>query len=351
MKKFSKIISVCLIPCLMVASAQAEDDQVYLKRGAPINGTIRGTTPTQVAIEARGNNQTINVNEIRLIAFGDEPPELRQGRAKASNGKFAEGLDDLKRVNPAAIEREIVKRDLQFYLALCEGEIALSAGGDKSAAAAAMLAFVRAAPNSSHFFEAARLLGDLAAAQSDYASAARYYGAITAKAPWPEYQMSASLAEGRALLAQGSLPQALQKFESVINQQSDTPEAKRQSLLAEVGKGKCQAEMGSPQEGIAIIEKIIADNEPTDAELFGRAYNAYGDCLLKAGRTKDALMAYLHVDVLFYADAEIHAESLYHLSKLWAEIERPDRAAAARNLLEQRYAGSVWANKDEAPRD
>jgi tetratricopeptide (TPR) repeat protein len=346
MKKISTIVLFCLLQSLVVGSALAEEDQVYLKRGAPINGAIRGTTQTQVAIESRGKNQTINVNEIRLIAFADEPQELRLGRAKAGGGKFSEGLDDLKRVNPAAIERDIMKRDLQFYLALCEGELALSAGGDKAKAAASMLAFVRAAPKSFHFFEAARLLGDLAAAQSDYASAAKYYGAIAANAPWPEYKMSASLSEARALLAQGSFPQAQQKFESVLGQQSDTPESKRQKLLAQVGMGQCLAHTGSPQEGIAIIEKIITDNEPTDSELFGRAYNAHGDCLLKAGRTKDALMAYLHVDVLFYSEADIHAESLYHLSKLWGEIERPDRAAAARNLLEQRYAGSGWADKD-----
>lgn len=346
MKKTLTILSCFLLQSLVAVSAVAEEDQVYLKRGAPINGAIRGSTQTQVAIESRGANRTINVNEIRLIAFADEPQELRQGRAKAGNGRFAEALDDLKRVNPAAIEREIVKRDLQFHLALCEGELAMSAGGDKSKAADLVLAFVRAAPQSFHFFEAARLLGDLAAAQNDFAKAATYYGAIAAKAPWPEYQMSASLSEARALLAQGSYPEAQQKFESVIAQPSDAPEAKRQKLLAQVGKGKCLAEAGSPQQGIALIEQIIAENEPSDGELFGRAYNAHGDCLLKAGRTKDALMAYLHVDVLFYSEPDVHAESLYHLSNLWGEVERPDRAAAARNLLQQRYAGSVWANQD-----
>jgi TolA-binding protein len=345
MKKITSIVACCLLQCLVAGSAVAEDDQVYLKRGAPINGAIRGSTPTQVAIETRGTNQTINVNEIRLIAFADEPPELRQGRAQAGGGKFAAGLDDLKRVNPAAIDREIMKRDLQFYMALCEGELALSVGGDKAKAAASMLAFVRAAPKSYHFFEAARLLGDLAAGQDDYASAVKFYGAIATNAPWPEYKMSASLSEARALLAQSAFPQAQAKFESVINQQSDAPEAKRQKLLAEVGKGRCMAETVSPAEGIAVIEKIIADNDPTDGELFGRAYNAHGDCLLKAGKKKDALMAYLHVDVLFYSDSGIHAESLYHLSKLWAEVKRPDRAAAARNLLEQRYSGSAWAKK------
>ena len=84
----------------------------------------------------------------------------------------------------------------------------------------------------------------------------------------------------------------------------------------------------------------------TDAELFGRAYNAHGDCLQKAGKPKEALMSYLHVDVLFYSDPDIHAESLYHLSRLWEETKKPDRAATTQNLLQQRYSGSVWARME-----
>jgi tetratricopeptide (TPR) repeat protein len=346
MRKILSILACCLLQIWFAQSVSGEDDQVYLTRGAPISGQVNATTPAQVTIESRGQNQTVNVNEIRLITFGDEPQELRQGRAGAIAGRFESALDDLERVNPASIERELVKRDLQFYLALCEARLALSAGGDKAKAAELMFGFVRAAPTNFHFFEAAGVLGDLAVGQGDYESAVKYYGAIASKAPWPEYKMGASLSEARALVAQGKFAAAQQKFESVIEQPSDAPETKRQKLLAEVGKARCLAETGSPAEGIKLLEKVIGENEPTDNELFGRAYNAQGDCLLKAGKQKDALMAYLHVDVLFYSDPEIHAESLYHLSKLWAAIKKPDRAASARNMLDQRYSGSVWAKQE-----
>ena len=336
----------CLLSCLGSALAIAEDDQVYMKRGVAIAGSIAGSTPAQIAIESRGQQQAVNINEIRLVTFGDEPQELRQGRARAAGGKFDSGLADLKRVNPASIERDIVKRDLQFYLAFCEGKLALTAGGDKAKATQSMLAFVKAAPTSFHFFDAAMLLGDLAVGQSDFAGAVKYYGAIASRAPWPEYKMHASLAEARALVAQEKFTEAEQKFDSVISQKSDSPDAKRQVLLAQVGKGRCLAETNTPQAGLELIETIIAENDATDAELFGRAYNAHGDCLQKSGKPEEALMSYLHVDVLFYSDPEIHAESLYHLSKLWAKVKKPDRAASTRNLLDQRYSGSIWAKRD-----
>ncbi len=189
------------------------------------------------------------------------------------------------------------------------------------------------------------MLGDLAVAQGDFPEAVKYYGAISSKAPWPEYKLRAMMSEARALIAQGDFAQAGQKYAAVLAEPSDTKQARREKLFAEVGKARCLAEIDSPDQGIAMIEEVIAKNDPSDTELFGRAYNAYGDCLQKAGKTKDALLAYLHVDVLFYADPEIHAESLYHLTKLWAANDNNDRSVAAKKLLDERYSGSIWASK------
>jgi tetratricopeptide (TPR) repeat protein len=332
--------------CFVITAAIAEDDQVYLQKGSGIRGKVIGSTNTQIGIEVKGKNQTLSANEVRLITFGDEPQELRQGRARAIAGKYDTALAELKRVNPAAVEREVVKRDLQFYLALCEGRLALSTGGDKAKATSSMMAFVKAAPKSNHFFDAARLLGDLAVGQGDYANAVKFYGAIASKAPWPDYKMSASLAEAQALVAKGDFPAAEKKFGLVAGAKTDTAESKRQVLLAKIGKARCMAETGSADEAIKMIETVIAENEPVDSELFGRAYNAHGDCLQKAGKAKEALMSYLHVDVLFYSQPEIHAEALYHLSKLWATAKKPDRAAAAKTLLQSRYSGSMWSQKE-----
>ena len=71
------------------------------------------------------------------------------------------------------------------------------------------------------------------------------------------------------------------------------------------------------------IEKVIVENDSERPRaLFARAYNALGHALSHAaGQTEAALDAYLHTDLLFYRDAENHAEALYHLAKLWADSE------------------------------
>jgi hypothetical protein len=103
------------------------------------------------------------------------------------------------------------------------------------------------------------------------------------------------------------------------------------------------AETGKADEAIKQLQELIRKNDPQDAVLFARAYNALGRCYLKQNKPKDALLALLHTDVLFYSDADAHAEALYHLSKLWNEVNKSDRALAARTTLRERYAGSVWA--------
>ncbi|MCG8651395.1 MAG: tetratricopeptide repeat protein [Pirellulales bacterium] len=323
----------------------AQSDQVFTRNRSTVTGKIVAVTPIQVTVEVQGARREVKVNEIRRVVFDGEPSELNIGRGQALVGKIESAWRELNKLNPNDIQREIVKRDWQFYLAFCEGKLALSQGGDKQSASNAMLAFVRAAPENFHFFEAAELLGDLAVSQQDYVNAAKYYGSIASRAPFPEYRMRGLMASARARVAQGNFSKAQQMFEQVLAINSDTTEAKRQKRLAQVGRGRCLAETDSPQAGLKLLAEIIAKNDPSDAELFGRAYNARGDCFQKAGQPKEALMAYLHVDVLFYSDPEIHAESLYHLSKLWATAKKPDRAVAARNLLDQRYPGSIWSGK------
>ena len=327
-------------------AAWAQTDQVFPVRGAPARGTVTAITRDQVSLDAAGSNRQIAVNEISRIAFGDEPSELNAARMAALQKNYAAAAAELKKVDPTKISREFVKQDFEFYKALCQARQALSEGGDKKAAIDAMFSFVRGAQQSYHFYEAAEVLGDLSMAAGKYSDAAtRYYGATgVAGAPWPEYQMRGNSAVGRALIADKQFDQALAKFDAVISTELSTPEAARQKLLATAGKAICLAETGKAEEGLALLQDVINKNDPQDAALFARTYNAMGRCYQKQNKPKDALLAYLHTDVLFYTDADAHAEALYNLSKLWGDVNKQDRAVAARTTLKERYAGSVWAS-------
>ena len=96
---------------------------------------------------------------------------------------------------------------------------------------------------------------------------------------------------------------------------------------------------------IKAVDEILAKADPEDVELHARAYNTKGTALRKTGRTKEALLAFLHVDVLYFAVPEAHAEALANLAELWNELNRTERAMRARDLLESQYANSPWARQ------
>jgi len=341
-------LTLGLLLTISLAGLAPAQDQVQPLRGTPLRGLVseEQTSPTQIVVEVSGAPRQIAVNEVQRVTFTEDPPELQRGRASILSGQVEAGYDELRKVNLGVIKRPLVRADVQYYLAYAQGKLAVTGGGDKGAAAKAMLAFVSANPKSFHFFEAAQMLGDLALGLGNYDGAAKYYGAL-AKAPWPDYQMRGAVLEARALVQKGDFAEALAKFEQVISSPVDTPEATRQKLMAQVGKAACLAGTGKPDEGIALLNDVIQkNNSEENSELFGRAYNALGACYLAAGKQQEALMAYLHTDVLFFAELEVHAEALYHLSKLWAVVKKQDRAVDAKSLLTDRYAGSTWAKRE-----
>ena len=330
------------------ASAQRSLDQVFLTKGAPARGDIpeNGMTWDNVTLETTGNKRDIAVKDIVRITFKEEPAELNSARTSVLQKNFNQALTDLKKLDGQKFDREFIKQDIEFYRALCLARLAMSEGGDKAAAAEAMRRFTTSAPKNYHFYEAAEVLGDLAMASGKWADAAKFYGPITAAKDWPENQMRANNAQGRALIGEKKFDEALEKFKAVIGSEQATPEALKQKNLAQVGRAICVAETGSPQDGITALQDLINKNDAQDTALFARAYNALGRCYLKLDKPKEALLALLHTDTLFYADSEAHAEALYHLSKLWPAVNKSDRGVAARNTLRERYAGSVWATLD-----
>ena len=122
-------------------------------------------------------------------------------------------------------------------------------------------------------------------------------------------------------------------------------DGERQRQLASVGLAACDAELGATDKGISVIEDVIDKNDPADSELFARSYLALGTCYRKLNKPKDALLAYLHVDLLFFTTPTAHAEALFYLGELWSETGKADRARDARKRLKSEYAGTVWARR------
>ncbi len=328
---------------LAPVSATAQQDQVFDKSGTPTRGTITAVSPTRITLQATAAALEFDTKDVQRVVFEGEPNELRTGRDRALAGQYRDALEELRRIDPATIDNDVIRQDIDYYTAYALTRLAMEAGGDRKEAHTALLNFVRQNPNTYHFFPAAELLGDLSYAMGDFEGALRYYAAL-GRAPWPEYRMKASVLQARSQLAAEQYEQALAGFEQVLASGVNTPEALLQKQYATVGKAVSLAATGQAEEGLKMLQDLIAKGDPNDAELMGLAYNALGACHARAGETKQALLAYLHTDILYFSNSAAHAEALYHLSRLWAEVDQSDRAVRARSLLQSRYAGSRWAS-------
>jgi tetratricopeptide (TPR) repeat protein len=329
------------------AIARAQLDTLVL-RGQPVakKGIVKEISKEKVTLEINGVSQSFDVNQIVRLNFDAEPNELNNARNAIAQRKYDVAAGELKKLDGKPQKNRDVAADIAFYKAYCQARLALTAGGDKAAASAKMLDWAKAHANNFHFYESAELLGDLAVASGQSADATRYYGTLSA-APWPDYQLKGNIAVARALMAEKKFAEALDKFEAVASSSEKSPEALAQKRLATAGKAVCLAETGKVDEGIALLQAIIKDNNPEeDKVLFAHTYNALGNCYLKQNKTKEALQAFLFTDILFDVDADAHAESLYHLGKLWADVNKTERATQAKATLKDRYGGSVWAGKN-----
>lgn len=333
-----------LIIVLVGAGVAAAFDEIQVAKRPVQKGTIVEMSPTQVTIDVNRRKISFPVNEIVGISYELEPLELKTARRFVASGQFDMALDKLDDIDETAIGRDLILQDIAFYKAYATAKIALGGGGDMNDAIAKMMDFYKNYSKNWHFLEAVETLGDLAVGIGRYDTAATFYGKI-AEAPWKDYALRAKVLQGRAYQAQKVYDKALANYNQVLAETEDFPGAEEQKLFAVLGKAACLAATGQHEEGIQIVEQVIARGDPSDIALFANAYNTLGRCYLASNKPKDALLAYLHTDILFYGDPESHAEALAALDKLWTQVDRPERALQCRNILKQRYPGSHW-NKD-----
>ena len=323
--------------------ATAQNDRVRTAAGAEA-GKVTGMTKTEVTVRRGSTDKTLQVSEIEGVQFAGEPSELTQARVNARNGGYRVAAEKLASLDASRVKEPYIRQEIEFYQAFCQAKLALLGEADIKAAGSKLNAFVRDNPNNYHYFQARQLLGDLLVSAGLYSSAEKMYAEL-ARAPWPAYKMRAGVLVGRALQAQEKHAEALQRFDSALAVTDDSPIGKSQKLAAQLGKGVSLAATGKVDEGVKLVETVIRDADPADEQLLAEAYNAQGSCYVQAGKAKEALFAFLHVDLMFANSPEAHAEALYNLAPLWEKAGKPQEARAARQTLKERYASSTWAKK------
>lgn len=337
-------MTATLVTVTVAANFGAAQDRISQEKGATLSGIITTLDRDKVTIEVRGEPQNIPVNEISKIVFEDEPNMLGRARELTRQGQYEQARDELKKIDAASIKNANAKSDLAFFLAYCEGKLALQGKGDKAAAVKSLVAYDKDTPNSYHYWEVSQLLGQLAGSMSRYDAAQNFYKRMS-ESTFSEVKNQGAYQEAVTLILQGKTADAKPRLEKLAGLNATNPKEVRVKQLAEVALAQCMLLDGDAQGALNKINEWISNGDSTDIELFGRLYNLQGACYLKLNKTNEAVLAFLHTDLLFSGDAENHAEALYHLGVLWPSLNETQRGVDARSRLTTLYSGSMWAGK------
>ncbi len=326
------------------ANLATSQDKIYQLSGTTLTGEMESTSPNELVINVRGKSQTVAINTVQRVAFDGEPNNLANAKEMCFQKQWDQADEELKRVDANALKTESAKQDFAYYQSLVSAQLALAGRGNSSAAAAAMLGFVRSNPKTYHFYELCEVVGGLATAINSYPDAIKYYGAI-GNAPFPEYKLRSIYLIGTVLLIEGKADEAKAEFEKVKTATATDSASQRYQKLASIASIRCDIVKGDPKSAVDKLLKLVSESDSTDATLFSNIYNTLGDAHLALGQLEEAKLSFLRTDLLFASDSENHAEALYQLAKLWEKTGDPQRAIDAKTRLKERYAASRWASK------
>ena len=339
-----RIIALSFVFLTVVGAVSQGLDRVYPKQGVPASGKIKSMSRDEVTITVRGKDQKYQVADIRKITFDGEPRALDRAREQVLMEQYDQALDELKKIAVDSIENPLARQDVEFYRWYSEGKLGLAGSGDKAAAIKGLLHLASTNPKTYHLYDLSELLGELAMAVGQPDKARSYFGLLS-KAPSPEMKAAAAYHLGEVELSLGKPAEAKKYFTQLMAGSSNSPEMLRLKSFAQIGLAICESMEGKSEQAIAKLEKMIESSDSTDQGLFARLNNALGACYLALKQPKKALLRYLETDLLFFTEADAHAEALYNLSKLWPEVGNAARAAEARERLVKQYASSRWASK------
>jgi tetratricopeptide (TPR) repeat protein len=349
MSYLRRLVLAILATSLTLAAAWADDEIERRTKKDVVRGTIQSESPTEVAIKSSktGTVEKVPVNDIDRVSYdGSAGLELRAAELLERSTDYKAALERYAKAAVAATGKDLPSRAVTFGQARALAHLALGDPARRDEAIKAIEAFQAKYGQSRHHFPAYELLGRLHMAKGN-SEAAKAAFAELKKSPFPDMKIQAAVFEGRLLMAQGQLDAAISTFDQIAKESAQTDESKARQTEAVLAKAECLAQQKKYDDAETLLQQVIQAAAPEDAAMQAAAHNTLGDVLRGAGKAKDALLAYLYVDLICPTQKTEHPRALLAISQLWEEVGQPARADDARAKLRRDYADTPWGKQVE----
>jgi TolA-binding protein len=324
-------------------------DEVTLIPGATLKQASRGRVLGQVTSESAAevvlqlgaNTITVPASMIQSIRYDGQSASFLLGESRASGGQLAEAAELFRKAATESSAKPLAARAAQFREAEVLSELALTEPERSKEARDKLARFIRQNPESRQIGSAQECIARLQLSTGDFAGA---QSTIAALAKLPGFDSRAAVLRTRLLARQGKNADAITELDKLIASYPKESEQRRAAVLA---KAENLAGLKQYKEAEALVREVIAASPAEDAGAQATAYNALGDCMRAAKRPKEALIAYLHTDLLYSKDKEEHPRALYHIQALFRELKQDGHAEEFAQRLKQEYPHSPWLKAKE----
>jgi len=341
-----RILSAGSLALALALTSSALADDVTLvpnstvKGGLVIGGHVRGDVQAEsskeVTVKSGNNSITIPVDQIAAISYAKQPPSMALAESRENAGALAEAAELYKKAAGEASGSPFPLQAALFHQANATAELALADPSKAGDAVGLLESFVKTYPNSRHIISALDSLARLQLNKGDYAGVEKTLAEMEKQ---PQSTDRAAVVKAKISAKKGEHAKAITALEILIKNAPDGSQRQREAKLA---KAESLAALKKYAEAEKEVKAVIKALPAEDVQGMSAAYNTLGDCLRAAGKPKDALLAYLHTDILFSKDKEQHPRALAQISQLWRVLKQETRADEVFQRLKQEYPSSPY---------
>ena len=343
--KYTLLITVLV--SLLAPASLAVDIVTRRSDNSKIRGSISSATRSEIIVKSTsGTEIKIPITDVRRVQFDREPTALISARANEGSGAFELALEKYTKIQKGYNNSDRrLSTELKFLIARTTAKMAAT-NPTKAVEAARLLADFRSKNGTNFRYLEATLMHAKLLGTNGKADEGKTLLAEVQQSSVSGYQLQAGVELGSLMLKSDDLDGALAAFTDVVKKSSDNANAKAALFAGLLGQASCLQKQNNHDQAVKVLDRIIEEASEFESSTLASAWLRKGDSLQVKKEIKAALLAYLHVDVLYPREAAQHAEALYQLSSLWGPAGHADRAAEASARLTSKYPNSMWAKKN-----